>query len=551
MKMQYVDDVRAGRILAGRLVRLAVERHQHDLARARRKNFCYAFDEASAARAIQFFRFLRHSKGEWAGQPLELSPWQQFIVASLFGWRRKSDGLRRFRSAYIEVARKNGKSTFAAGLALYLMLADGEPGAEVYAAATTRDQARIVHGEAVRMVQRSPELARRINIFKDTLLHEPSASRFQPLCAAGDRLDGLNVHAAIIDEYHAHKTRELFDVLDTATAARRQPLLIVITTAGYDRTSPCWALHDYCRKVLEGEPDETQFCYIATLDEEDDWNDSTTWIKANPNLGVSVKLDDLARKAAKAEALPAAQNEFRTKHVNQWVSQISRFIPVELWDQITDAIDPDTLAGQSALVGLDLAKSQDVAGYVLLFGDEEAGYEVLPRFWIPEARALERERDNRIRWRAWESQGLVTISDGEVIDYALIEARLLEDARHFQIEQVAYDPWNCLQFALRLAEAGLEVVEFPQTIKNFNEPTRKLIELVRIKKLRHGGHAVLRWMADNVEVRTDASGNIRPVKPTPDSPLKIDGIVMLIMALGLALRRADRGGDYDGSILAL
>jgi phage terminase large subunit-like protein len=301
------------------MVRLACERHLDDLAEGAGRGL--RFDLAAARHAIEFFGFLRHSKGEWAGQTFELAPWQAFIVGALFGWKR-NDGLRRFRTAYCAVPRKNGKSSIAAGIGLYLLVADREQGAEVYSAATSRDQARIVFDEAKRMVASSPALRRRVDMLINNLHVAPTNSRFMPLSSDSSTMDGLNVHGAIIDELHAHKTRNVVDVLETATGARRQPLLFEITTAGYDRHSICFEHHDYSLKVLQGiVRDDAWFAVIAGAEEGDDWTDPEVWRKANPNLGRSVKEDDLRRKAEKAIALPGAQNAFRRMHLNEWTEQ--------------------------------------------------------------------------------------------------------------------------------------------------------------------------------------------------------------------------------------
>ncbi|GAH39281.1 unnamed protein product, partial [marine sediment metagenome] len=312
----YMRGVEDGSIPAGRLVRLAVERHVRDLVEGPKRGLHW--DRQAAQHAIDFFGFLKHSKGEWAGQPFLLEPWEQWLLWMIFGWKR-ADGLRRFRTAYIEVARKNGKTTWGAGLGLYLLVADGEPGAEIYSAATKREQARLSHGEAVRMVRSSRALSRMVGVVKDNLHIRATASKYEPLGADANTMDGLNVHAAIIDELHAHRNRRVVDVLETATGARRQPLICEITTAGSDQTSICYEHHEYARQILEGTiDDDSWFAYIACLDEEDDWLDEEAWKKANPNLGVSVKLDSLRRTAQKAKRLPAAQNAFRRLHLNEW-----------------------------------------------------------------------------------------------------------------------------------------------------------------------------------------------------------------------------------------
>ena len=306
--VEYMHGVQEGTIPACQLVRLAVERHARDLETGAERGL--RFDREAAGYALRFFSFLRHSKGEWAGQPFALEPWQQFLIWAAFGWKR-ADGLRRFRTVYEEVPRKNGKTTMLAGLGLYLLTADGEPGAEVYSAATKRDQAKLSWTEAVRMRGASPSLSRMVQHFRasDNLSVEATASKFQPLGADADTMDGLNIHAALIDELHAHRTRAVVDVLNTATGSRRQPLIWEITTAGYDRNSVCYEHHEYSRQVLEGTvEDDSWLAWISTIDEGDDWKDESTWAKANPNLGISVKLDDLRRKAEQAKRMPSAQN---------------------------------------------------------------------------------------------------------------------------------------------------------------------------------------------------------------------------------------------------
>ena len=304
-----------------------------------------------------------------------LEPWQQFLVWVLFGWLR-DDGLRRYRTAYIEVPRKNGKSTWVAGLGLYLMVGDGEPGAEVFAAATKRDQARIVHSEATRMVQASPDLRRMVRRVRDNLSIPATASKFEPLGADTNSMDGLNVHGGLIDELHAHRTPSVVELLETATGARRQPLLIEITTAGYDRTSICWEHHEYTRQILEGlVQDDTWFGVMYTIDEDDDWRDPATWAKANPNLGVSVKLDDLERKAAKAKAMPIAQNAFKRLHLDVWTQQSDRWIDLELWDAAAGDEErraEDYLAGSTCYGGLDLASVSDLCAWVMLFPRDDS-----------------------------------------------------------------------------------------------------------------------------------------------------------------------------------
>jgi phage terminase large subunit-like protein len=385
-----------GRILANQFVRLACERHLEDLGSAAARGL--RFEVAAARHAIAFFGFLRHSKCEWAGQTFTLAPWQAFVVGSLFGWTRP-DGLRRFRTAYCAVPRKNGKSMLSAGIGLYLLIADGEHGAEVYSAATSRDQARIVFDEAKRMVGSSPALKRRVGILINNLHVATTASRFMPLSSDSSTMDGLNVHGAIIDELHAHKSRHVVDVLETATGARRQPLLFEITTAGYDRHSICYEHQDYSIKVLEGTvPDDSWFAFIAAADESDDWTDPDVWQKANPNFGLSVKADDLARKAEKALALPGAQNAFRRMHLNEWTEQAERWIDLAAWDACDARVDLEALRGRPCCGGLDLSTTTDVTALAWVFPpeDEDGLWRVLSRYFVPAEHLKKRAERDRV-----------------------------------------------------------------------------------------------------------------------------------------------------------
>lgn len=532
---QYARNVVDGRIVAGKLVRRACERHLHDLAHGGERGLY--FDAAAAEHVLGFYRFLRHSKGEWAGQTFTLEPWQQFLFWMQFGWRR-SDGLRRFRTAYKSVARKNGKSTLHSGTSLYMLLADGEPGAEVYAAATKKDQARIVFEEAKRMALASPDIRKRLQILKDNMHVVSTASKFEPLCSNAENLDGLNVHAGMIDELHAHRTRELWDVLETATGARRQPMLDSITTAGFDQTGICYELRSYGQQVLEGfdKPDglrDDTFLFVDyTLDAGDDWRDPAVWPKANPNLGVSVKPDDLERKAAKATQIATAQNNFRTKHTNEWREQDVLWLDMGRWDACAAAVDPQALARQPCYGGLDLSKRRDTTAFVLVF-PRDNGYDVLPFFWMPRENVIEAEKRDRMPYRLWAEQGLIELTEGRTVDYRRVRARIRELAKTYSVREIAFDPWNADDTRIELELDGLVMVQTRQGMRSLSPPSKELETLLIDGRLRHGGHAVLRWMASNVAVRTDENDNIRPIK-TADAK-KIDGIVALVMALGRAM----------------
>ncbi len=540
---RYVQDVLAGKVVTCRWARLACERHQRDLGWGSERGL--RFDEATARQAVAFFSLLKHSKGEWAGLPLHLEPWQQFVIASLFGWKRK-DGLRRFRTAYLEVARKNGKTTLAAGLGLYMLLADGEGGAEVYSVATKRDQARISHGEATRMVKASPVIRREANVFRDNIHILGTASKFEPLGADANTMDGLNVHGAIVDEVHAHKNRDVWDVIETATGARRQPLMFAITTAGYDRQSLCWTQHEYTEKVLDGViQDDSWFGLIFTLDADDDWNDERVWIKANPNLHVSKKVDDMRRKAARAREMPSALNAFLRLELDVWTQSETKWVDVEHWRACGGMVDPAGLRGRTCYAGLDLSSTTDVSALVLVFPPETDadGYQVLCRFFIPEEAMVERSRRDRVPYDAWVRQGYITATPGNVIDYGFILAQIDEDAQTFDLQEIAFDRWGATKIVQELQEREMTVVQFGQGFVSMSPPMKELEKLILSRKLAHGNNPVLTWMADNLVAREDPAGNIKPDKER--SREKIDGMVALIMGLDRALRHEAQGSVYE------
>lgn len=533
---KYIEDVRKGKTLVCKWASLAVERHLHDLDTGKERGLY--FDEESGERILRFFKFLKHSQGEWAGRTFILSPWQQFCLWTLFGWK-KEDGSRRFRTAYKEIARKNGKSTEAAGVGLYLLDADNEPGAEIYSAATKRDQAKITHSEATRMVRSSSPLRKHIQIFKDRLSVPDTNSKFEPLSSDYNSLDGLNISGAIVDELHAHKTRDLWDVLETATGARRQPLLFAITTAGVSREGICRELHDYTEKILTGVVEDDSFWgIIFTLDDGDEWQDERLWIKSNPNLGISVKLDDLQRKARKAKNTPAAQNAFLRLHMNVWTSAETAWIPPEAWAKCCGVTDGDFLARIPCYGGLDLSNTTDITAFVLKFpatGDCKAW------FWLPE-RKLEERRD-RVPYQLWADQGWIEVTPGSAVDYRYVQERILGLAKEYRIQEIAFDPWNATQTAIELEDHGLVMVPTRQGYKTMSPACRELEREIVAMELKHGGNPVLQWMAANVMVTQDPAGNLKPDKSK--SIDKIDGIVALLNAISRQIEDNSTESIYE------
>jgi phage terminase large subunit-like protein len=556
---KYVSDVLAGRIVASKWVKLACKRHRHDLEEGHKRGL--RFDPAAAQHAIDFFGFLCHSKGEWVGQTFDLAPPQQFIVWVLFGWKR-ADGMRRFRFAHIELARGNGKTTLLAGIGLYLFFADGEGGAEVYCAATKKDQAKILFSEAERMRSASPGLKKRISSFRNNMNIPGTASKFEPLGADADTLDGLNVHGAIIDEFHMHKSRELLDKLETAMGKRRQPLLFTITTAGHDRATACWNQHEYAEKVLEGiNEDDTFFAYIAALDDGDDWQDESTWGKANPLLGTAVKIEELRTVAHSAAQNPSKLNSFLRYRLNRWTSSETAAIRVEDWREcvgfslegkdarVLRAEIEERFEGRECFIAVDLSATEDITCSGKLFTPEEDEelWVFIPHFWLPEERLAQKIAEWRAPYDVWAREGFLLTTEGDVVDYDAVQAQVLEDVERYEVREICFDPWNATQFANNLQKAGVpadRLVKFPQTVGSFAEPTKKLIEvMVPKRRIAHLGNPVLAWMAANLTVREDPNGAKRPVKGKGRG--KIDGMVSLIMALGRAIA-APGAGAYDG-----
>lgn len=541
---QYARRVVDGKIVAGQLVRRACERHLHDLARGDERGL--RFDADAAQHVLDFYGFLRHSKGRWGGKPFVLEPWQQFGLWCQFGWKRH-DGLRRFRTGYKSVARKNGKSTMLSGSSLYLFLADSEPGAEVYAAATTLKQATIVFEEAKKMVLASPEIKKRVEVLKNNMHVASTASKFEPLCSAPDTNDGWNVHAASIDELHAHKTRDIWDVIETATGARDQPMIDAITTAGFNQDGICYELRQYGITLLndfdkaDGVHDDTFFFLDYTLDPEDDWRDAANWPKANPNLDVSVYRDDLERKSRKAQQIPTAQNNYRTKHLNEWRQQDILWLDMDRWDACAGKPDLAALRRQPCYAGLDLSKTRDTTAFVLVF-QRENGYDALPFFFMPEEGVAEAEKRDRMPYRLWAQQGLLELTSGRTVNYRRVRERIRELSKDYSIREIAYDPWQCDDTRVELEMDGFAMIECRQGYRTMTAPCKELETLLVDGRLRHGGHPILRWMASNVSVRDDGNGNIRPVKPNDRDSKKIDGIVALVMAISRAMVNPDSSG---------
>lgn len=538
---QYARAVVAGEIGACKWTRLACERQLRDLERSEQDpNWPWRFDVGAAERPCLLIECLPHIKGKWASATITLEDWQCFIETTVFGWVHRETGLRRFRIAYTEVPRKNAKSTLTSGNAVYMLAADGEEGAEIYSAATTGDQARIVFDVSKAMLRKDTRVAAQfgIGVGEHAIWVRDNASTYKPLNAEGSTLDGLNVHFGSVDELHAHKRRDVWDVLATATGSRLQPLLWAITTAGSDRAGICYEQRDYVCKVLQRVvEDDTYFGIIYTIDEGDDWTDEAVWGKANPNLGVSVSIDDLRAKCRFAMSMPSAQGNFLTKHLNVWVNADSAWMDMQAWDRCANtSLRLEEFEGQACWCGTDLASKVDINSRIRLFerGDKIC---VFDTHWLPE-RAVDESFNSQ--YEGWQRRGLLTVTPGEVVDMDAIEADIVEGCSRFSVQQEGYDPHQATQLVGHMLDKGVPMVEVRPTVLNFSEPMKTVEAWVLQGRLEHNGSPVLTWMVSNVVCHRDQKDNIYPRKERPEN--KIDGVVALLIAVSRYL--ANRGfGD--------
>lgn len=540
----YATKVVSGEIVACRWVKAACQRHLDDLAANE-----FTFDPVAANRVCRFAEAMPHTKGEWArrGEKIKLEDWQAFVLCALFGWKR-ADGRRRFRTLYLEVARKNAKSTLLAVIALYLLACDGESGAEVYSAATTRDQAKIVFHAAKSMAQKEAEFRERFGItcWKDSVTVESSDSYLKALSAEANTLDGLSPHGAIVDELHAHRTREVWDVLETGTGARSQPLLAAITTAGSNRAGICYEIRGYLTRILnstlhrhdglgykvdgDSATDDTFFGLIYTLDDGDDWQDESVWLKSNPNLGVSVYLDDLRRQARKASHVASAQPNYLTKRHNIWVNADAAWMDMLAWERAGRDIELEDYKGWDCVFGLDLASKTDIASLAILF-HRDGEYRLFTRHWLPEDAIS--ESDNAA-YSGWAENDHLTATDGNVLDHERVRFEIAELAKEYTPAAIGYDPGFDRVIPQQLLNDGFPMVEVRSTTANFSEPMKHAEAIVLGGKFQHDRNPVMTWMISNVVAHRNRGDMIYPTKERADA--KIDGAIAWF--LGLAVQDA-------------
>lgn len=533
---EYMRGVLDGSVPACSFVKQAVQRQLNDLRRWGPEGGDYYFDEKEASRPCWFIENLTHTKGELAGRAIHLEPWQCFLLTTLFGWKAKA-GNRRFRSAYVEVGRGNGKSTLLSGIGLFCLCADHEPGAEVYSFATTREQAKIVFGDAQTMARgnRALQEAYGLEVTAHALYVPATNSTFQAKSAEGSTLDGLNTHLAIIDELHAHKKRDVFDVVETSLGKRRNSLMVSITTAGVDRTGICYEQRTLVTKILSGSlQDESYFGIIYTLDPDDDWKSDEALAKANPNWGVSVRPEVIRALQAKAIATPSAENNFKTKHLDVWCNADVGWMDMKAWDACADeSLDESDFDGEPCWLGLDLASTSDMTAKVKIFQrkiDGSSHYYLFGDYWLPRT-AIERGVNSQ--YQGWEYLGYLHVCEGPVTDFAEIRDSILEDCGRYSVQSVAYDPFQAVQLSKELSDDGVPMVLCKQTVANLSDPMKQFQALVLDHRLHFNGDPVLTWMVSNVVCHVDVKENIYPRKDAPED--KIDGVVAGIMALSRAL----------------
>lgn len=544
---QYADDVLSGKIIACKWTKLACKRYFDDLENGEKRGI-YLDRDAARAR-IEFYKFCRHSKGAWEGQVLKPEPWQEFIQWNIFGWKRIISKKRRFTTAYISVPKKNGKSTDLASTGLYLAFFDNEGGAEVYTAACKLDQAIIIHSESMSMVQRSSDLGRMIKISKNNLMVESRRQIYRPLGQDFATEDGKNVHGGLIDEYHEHPTSGMYTILKQGIVSRTQPLIFIITTAGFDKNSPCFEMEQRAKRIIDGsEEDDSFFSIIYSIDEGDDWQDEKTWFKANPNLGVSKYLDRMRDEYKEAISIPNLQNTFLTKQLNVWTEAQTRWITQDVWARNNGPVDADGLAGRRCWGGLDLSTTTDLSAWVLCFPPESKGdkYQFLYRFFLPQDNMRERELREKVNYSVWIRNGLITATPGDVIDYDFIKHQILQDAKKYRLEELNFDPYNSTGLITELMQDGINCVEFRQGFLSMSPALKEFERKVLGAELATGGNPVAAWMLACCETVSDPAGNIKLVKPERGKTGKhIDGIIASVMGFWRCVQAVETTSAYE------
>ena len=503
----------------------------------------FYFDKEAASKAIGFIEtFCTHTKGELAGKPLLLEDWQKKIIGDLFGWKQEN-GLRKYRTALIQLPRKNGKTTLAASIICYVLFSCKERGNELYAAAGDRGQANILFSIVSKMVLQNKELSSRAKVFRNSITNESKGNFFQAISSDSKTKHGYSAGCVIMDELHVQTTRDLYDTLLTSTGARSEPLFISITTAGYNRNSIAWEVYDYAKKIKDGIiQDESFYSSIYEADLEDDITDEEVWKKANPNYGISLRKEYMKRESQRAMDVPSYQNTFKRLMLNIWTDSQTAWIGAKEWELCQGDIDLKELKNKECWAGLDLASTRDISALVLLFKEDEK-FIVVPYFFIPEDNAKKRSERDKVDYITWHNQNHLTFTNGDVADYNFIKEKIMELGKEFRIQSICYDRWNASQLVIDLTNEGVPMEPFGQGFQSMAAPSKQLESLILSKQILHNGNPVLKWMISNTVMEEDAAGNIKPSKKK--SSEKIDGVVSLIMSLGSYMTEGDVSSVYN------
>jgi len=497
----------------------------------------FYYDKPAAQKAIAFFpTFLTHMKGKLANKPFHLLPWQaDEIIKPLFGWKRREDDSRKYRTCYVEIPRKNGKSTLAAGVALYMLFCDKEPGAEIYSCAASRDQASIIFKIAKWMVDHSPELRSRCEVFQKAIIIPETGSVYKAISSDAFSKHGENAHGIIFDELHVQPNRELWDVMTTSVGSRVQPITLALTTAGYDKTSLCWEQHEHARQIIEGRIADPEFLpVIYGMAPEEKWRSKRTWRRVNPSLGKTVPMRFLESEYRKAKQMPAYQNTFRRLYLNEWTSQESRWLDMEKWDACGRRFLLKKLLGRICYGGLDIASTIDIGAFVLVFPMDDGCFNVIAKFWIPGEGVVAKEKRDRVPYRKWIKQGYLTATPGDAIDYEAISEEIHDLEEIYNIKEIGFDRWGAIQLAQELQADGFTMVPITQKFSGMSAPMKEVGSKIISGHLRHRKNPILDWMADNLQAKQNSDGDLQPDKKK--SRMKIDGMVAMIMAMDRAIR---------------
>lgn len=537
---QYIDEVQSGELVSGRLAQLAVQRHVSLLENAEEKG--YYFDEKETSRIGAIFSLFKHTSGDYGGKPFGMLPWQAFVLYYVFGWKVKLTGKRLVRKCYVEVAKKNGKTELAAGIGLLGAFFDGEYGAEVYSAANKFDQASICWRSAATMSRflrsDSKSFSALVDIHGATnnrnIFSKKLNSFFKPVAADSKTLDGLRPNFSIVDEYHEATSDDILRNLSSGMVNRSQPLLFIITTAGFNVQGPCYRYRSVVKDILENKKqDDSTFGVVFALDDDDDWEDENNWVKANPSIGTTPTWEGLRAEYIKAvNEGSSAEVNFKTKNLNEWTKQSKVWIKQDTWRKNCFGFDPDQLIGRKCFGGLDLAKTRDISAFTLLFPPEEENekYKLICRFWCPGDNIRERSKSDRVPYQDWVNSNHLIATPGDVTDYEYIEAEILELGAKYDIESIGYDSWNATRLATNLEAQNVNMRVFGQWIKDFNEPITWIERNIMLKKVDHLNNPLLEWMVGNVELKFDTNGNKKFDKNK--SREKIDGMVAFGMSVG-------------------